>query len=83
MITYTQKQSICMTKKISIFSLSPSTVEALVSVNADNLIAEGKVAWLKRRKASHKATMDDKQQEYQLEHIERERLEELENGIST
>lgn len=73
------RQNICMTK-LSIFSLSLDEVERMVSENADSLIAEGKAAWLKRRKVSHKNTMDDKQQEYQLAHIERKRLEQIENG---
>lgn len=57
-----------------------SELEKRIAGNADALIAEGKAAWLKQRKASHKNTMDDKQQEYQLAHIERKRLEQIENG---
>lgn len=43
--------------------------------NTDALIAMGKAAWLKKRKALHKKDMSDEQQEAELLEIERRREE--------
>lgn len=45
--------------------------EETIQSNADNLIALGKDAWLKKRKASHKTKMLEEQQEAEVAEIEK------------
>lgn len=47
--------------------------EETIQENADNLIALGKEAWLKRRRASHKTKMLEEQQEAEVADIEKKK----------
>lgn len=47
--------------------------EETIQENADTLIALGKEAWLKKRKASHKTKMLEEQQEAEVADIEKKK----------
>ncbi len=47
--------------------------EEIIQENADSLIALGKEAWLKKRRASHKTKMLEEQQEAEVADIERKK----------
>lgn len=50
-----------------------------IEKNADALIVMGKKAWLKQRRASHKAEMTEEQQEWEVTLIEKRRNEKTVN----
>jgi len=45
----------------------------IIQENADSLIALGKEAWLKKRRASHKSKMLEEQQEAEVADIEKKK----------